>query len=383
MSTQVAAPPSSQTRARQRRIPAFLTALVGGGFVAAAPFVARHFDGSADEFSSRTHPVLPLLGWLACAALGAIVLTHRLQLAFSVDEGSTVAIAYDLLPLALFITPVIAVWSLVSGHLLLAAAAAILAGYHLSLILPRLTRDRIPAWAHTAPHLRLVFANVYVDNQTPEAAAAQLVGTGADVIVIAESTPEFFDLFDAAGGDESYPYRLFDPDDTSDYAVAIASAHPLGKRSVMHTVGPLSVAVAEVEVGGASATVAALNPMTAFDPDGHATWKQQIEALKEFIPTIEGPLVIVGDLNSTSYRPEFKELLDLGLIDGIDSLGEGWRPSFTLQSVWPLGALGAIARIDHALLNAQICSLHVKNLPAKGSDHRPFDIILAIRHDDS
>ncbi|MCU1389503.1 MAG: Endonuclease/exonuclease/phosphatase [Ilumatobacteraceae bacterium] len=364
-------------------MPAFLTALVGGGFVAAAPLVTHHFDGSADEFSQRTLPVLPLLGWVACAVLGAIVLTHRVHLAISVDEGSTVAIAYDLLPLALFVTPVIAIWSLASGHLLLAAAAAILAGYHLTLIVPRLTHDRIPEWAHSAPRLTLVFANVYVDNATPEAAAAQLVGTGADVIVIAESTPKFFGHFDDAGGDVSHPYRLFDPDDTSDYAVAIASARPLGKRSVMHTVGPLSLAVAEVEVGGATVSIAALNPMTAFDPDGHATWKEQIEALKEFIPTIEGPLVIVGDLNATSYRPEFKELLDLGLTDGIDSLGQAWRPSFTLQSVWPLGALGAIARIDHALLNDQVCSMHVKNLPAKGSDHRPFEIILAIRSDDA
>ena len=54
-------------------------------------------------------------------------------------------------------------------------------------------------------------------------------------------------------------------------------------------------------------------------------------------------------------------------------------PSFTPQSVWPLGALGAIARIDHALVNNGVCSLHVKNLPAKGSDHRPFEITLAVR----
>ena len=376
-----APPPANSSSTERRRIPAFLTATLGGALVVALPFVARRFDGTADEFSSRTFPVLPALGWVICAALGAVVVTHRLQHMLSVDEGSTVAIAYDMLPLALFVAPVIAIWALLSGHLLLAAAGAILVAYHLTMIVPRLTSDRIPPWAHSAPRMRLAVANVYIDNPTLQAAAEQLAGLGADVIVIAESTPAFFDHFDAAGGDVSHPHRLFDPDDTSDYAVAIASRYPLSSRSVMHTMGPLSLAVAEVEVDGVSATIAALNPMTAFDPDGHATWKEQIEALKAFIPTIDGALVIAGDLNTTSYRPEFKELLDLGLTDSIDSLGQAWRPSFSLKSVWPLGALGAIARLDHALVNDRVRSLRVKNLPAKGSDHLPFLITLALRND--
>ena len=65
-----------------------------------------------------------------------------------------------------------------------------------------------------------------------------------------------------------------------------------------------------------------------------------------------GPLVIAGDLNTTRYRPEFEELLEAGLLDGIDSLGKGWKPSFSLKSVWPLGSIGFIARLDQARENA-------------------------------
>ncbi|MCU1396616.1 MAG: hypothetical protein JWM34_5044 [Ilumatobacteraceae bacterium] len=374
-----AATPKTRADPKRRRIPAFLTALIGAALVVALPLIARHLDGSADEFSSHSLPILPALGWLICASLGAIVVTHRLQLWFAVDEGSAVALAYDMLPIALCATPVIAIWSLLSGHLLLATAATLLVGYHLTLVVPRLVADRIPEWAHSAPRLRLAVANVYIDNPTPRAAAEQLVHCGADVIIIAESTPAFLDHFDQVGGATSHPHRLYDPSDTTDYAVAIASKLPLGSQSVMRTMGPLSLAVADVDVAGVALTIAALNPMTAFDPNGHATWKEQMEALKAFIPTVTGPLVIAGDLNTTSYRPEFKELLELGLTDSIDSLGEAWRPSFSLKSVWPLGALGAIARIDHALVNDQVRSLRVKNLPAKGSDHLPFVITLALR----
>jgi endonuclease/exonuclease/phosphatase (EEP) superfamily protein YafD len=119
--------------------------------------------------------------------------------------------------------------------------------------------------------------------------------------------------------------------------------------------------------------------MATFDPDGQEIWKQQIEALKTFIPTVSGPLVVAGDLNTTRYRPEFEELLDTGLMDGIDSLGQAWKPSFSLKSVWPLGSIGFIARLDHALVNDRIRALKVRNLRPRGSDHLPFVITLAVR----
>lgn len=372
--------PSFRSR-QKRRVPAFLTSLVGALLVIALPFVARLVDGSADEFSSRSVPILPAIGWLIVAALGAVVVTHRLQIIFDVDEGSAVAVLYDVLPLLLFVAPVIAIWSLVSGHLLLAAAAALLIVYHVVLVVPRLVSDRVPAWAHAAPKMRLVVANVFVDNPTPAAAALQLVHSNADVIVIAEATPSFMNHFDQAGGGESYPHRVFDPDDTSDYAVAVVSRLPLGPNSAMQFLGPLNLAVAEVDVDGVMATIAALNPMATFDAGGHETWKEQMEALRTFVPTITGPLVVAGDLNTTRYRPEFEEVLDAGLADAIDALGQAWKPSFSLKSVWPLGAFGLIARLDHALVNDRMRALHVHNLHARGSDHLPFIITLALRTD--
>ncbi len=201
----------------------------------------------------------------------------------------------------------------------------------------------------------------------------------ADVIVIAEATPDFMGTFDDVGGLTSHPHRVSDPSDTSDYAVAIASRLPLGPGSGMRDLGPLRVALAEIEVGGVVTTVAGLNPRATFDEDGQEIWKEQIAELREFVPTVATPLVVAGDLNSTKFRPEFEELLTLGLTDAIDALGQAWKPSFSLSSVWPLGALGVIARLDQALVNEDITALRVHNLKACGSDHLPFVITLAVR----
>jgi len=256
--------------------------------------------------------------------------------------------------------------------------------YYLALVLPRLVPERgSRAWVEMAPRMRLAVANVYVDNETPRDAAAQLVSCDADVIVIAEATPKFMAVFDDVGGDDAYPHRLDDPNDTSDYAVLIASRIPLGDKSRIQKVGPLTLALAEVCIEGITVTVATLNPMATLDPQGHTVWKQQIDALEDFLPTIAGPLVVAGDLNMTSYRPEFKALLRLGLNDAIDSLGKALKPSFSLKSVWPLGAFGAIARLDHALTNDRVRAVSVENMTECGSDHIPFVITLALRSDDA
>ena len=238
---------------------------------------------------------------------------------------------------------------------------------------------RLPRWAKHAPTLDIVVANVYVDNKTPDDAARQLVAAAADVVVLVESTAAFLATLDAVGGGEVYPHRVTDPDDDSDYAVTVASRRELGPRSRMATIGPLRLAIADIDVGGTSTLVVALNPMATVDPGGHETWKEQIDALKEFVPTISGPLIIAGDLNTTRYRPEFEELLALGLTDAIDSLGKGLNPSFKLGADGVLATIGAVARLDHALVNDTVHALSVDNLEPCGSDHLPFKLRVAVR----
>jgi endonuclease/exonuclease/phosphatase (EEP) superfamily protein YafD len=325
-------------------------------------------------------PVLPAIGWVICALLAAVVVAHQLQTWFAGDEGPVVAVAYDLLPLALFTAPVIAIGSLTSGRSLLALAAGLLTVYQVVLVVPHMISNRIPRWARQAPRFRLAVANVYVDNPTPEEAACQLVGCGAEVVVIAEATPAFMATFDAAGGNESHPHRVVDPTDTSDYAVAIASRIPLERASQMRRIGPLNLAVAKIRVDGVLTTIAALNPRATFDPGGYDEWRAQMDALKSFIPEVDGPLVVAGDLNTTRFRPEFQQLLDAGLVDCIDALGQARKPSFSLRSVLPLGPWSLVMRLDHALANDGVRPLRVRNLEARGSDHLPFLITLAVRN---
>ena len=359
-------------------MPGFVAALLAGALIVALPVIAQLVDGSADEFSGRQFAVLPALGWAVCAALAAVICTRHLRIAMhsTVSVGSGLVLAYDALPLLLLIPWVVAVLAAVSGHLLLMTVALVLCAYHVVLLVPRLMKDPTPRWVRGAPMVSLVVANVFVDNETPADAARQLVGKGGDVVVIAESTTDFMTVFDEQGGTDAYPNRVVDPDGASDYAVAIVTNRALGPRSKFHILGPLRVAVAEIEIDGSSLLVVALNPMATVDEGGHETWTEQLQALQDFLPTLDGPIVIAGDLNSTRFRPEFEEIMALGYTDAIDALGKGLSASFKVAA---RSGLGGVVRLDHALTNADVHGVSMKNLEACGSDHIPFKLQLAVR----
>jgi endonuclease/exonuclease/phosphatase (EEP) superfamily protein YafD len=94
---------------------------------------------------------------------------------------------------------------------------------------------------------------------------------------------------------------------------------------------------------------------------------------------VDGPFVIAGDFNSTRFRPEFKRLLDAGLIDAHDTLGRGLSTSFQLAATGALAAAGGIVRLDHALLSDGVWPVSSRDLDAGGSDHVPFVVTLAVR----
>lgn len=316
-----------------------------------------------------------VLGWGVVAALGAVVVSTW----SGVTAHAAVAVVQDALPLVLGLAWVVLAAAALTGTWPLAAAAGVLAVHHVAVLAPRVTPDRLPRWAGRAPRLHLMVVNVFVDNRTPGALAAEVLAADADVLVVAEWNPAFADAFDTAGGDDAYPHRLLDPADTSDYAVAVLARRPLEPASTMVTSGPLTLAQAVVAVGARRLTIVALNPMAVVDPDGYPRWDAQMDALVAHLAGVPAPYVVAGDLNTTTFRPKMDELLALGLRDAHESLGRGLSASFKLGADGTLAAPGAVVRLDHVLTSAHVRAVHERDLDGAGSDHVPFVLELAVR----
>ena len=316
-----------------------------------------------------------VLGWVIVGGLAAIAAATVLR----ISGHAAVAVAQDALVYLLSLAWVVLVVGLIAQKWLLAGSAAVLVAYQLVLLIPRLVASRVPHWVREAPKLDLLVANVFIDNKTPAALARALLARGGDVMVILEWNASFVREFDAAGGRDAYSYRVFDPDDTSDYAVGIVSKKPLLEESKVVTLGRLKLTKAAVDVGGPTLTIVGLNPTAAVDPGGFEEWDQQLDALIRHVPSLRGPFVVAGDLNTTTYRPKVRELLATGLVDAHESLGQGLSSSFKLSADGVLAVPGAVVRLDHVFLSDDVRAVSAEDLPSEGSDHVPFVVTLAVR----
>jgi endonuclease/exonuclease/phosphatase (EEP) superfamily protein YafD len=315
-----------------------------------------------------------VLGWVVVGGLAVLAATTLLQ----ISGYAAVAVAQDALPYLFSFAWVVLVVALVGQSWLLAAAAAVLGAYQLVLLIPRLVESKVPRWVRGAPRLELTVANVFIDNKTPAALARALLARGGDVMIILEWNTAFVREFDAAGGRDAYPHRVFDPADTSDYAVGIVSKKPLLEESKVVTLGPLKLTQAILDIGGPTLTIVGLNPTAAVDPGGFEEWEKQLDELIRYVPTLFGPFVIAGDLNTTTYRPKVRELLATGLIDAHESLGQGLSPSFKLAAEGVL-ATAPVVRLDHVFLSHDVRAISAEDLASEGSDHFPFVVTLAVR----
>ncbi|MEP6661177.1 MAG: endonuclease/exonuclease/phosphatase family protein [Acidimicrobiales bacterium] len=315
-----------------------------------------------------------VLGWVVVGGLAVLAATTLLH----ISGYAAVAVAQDALIYLLALAWVVLVVALVGQSWLVAAAAGVLVAYQVVLLIPRLVASRVPRWVREAPRLDLLVTNVFIDNKTPEALARALLARGGDVMVILEWNDGFVRAFDAAGGHDAYPHRLFDPADTSDYAVGIVSKTPLLEESEVVTRGPLKLTQAVVDMGGPTLTIVGLNPTAAVDPGGFEEWEEQLGELIRYVPSLVGPFVIAGDLNTTTYRPKIRELLTTGLIDAHESLGQGLKPSFKLAADGVL-ATAPVVRLDHVFLSHDVRAINAEDLASEGSDHLPFVVTLAVR----
>lgn len=325
--------------------------------------------------AARQHPRFWLLVWIVVLVVGAVALSTLA----GYDGNAALAVAQDALPLLLLLSWPIALVALLRRHWLLLVVSLALGATQLAYVAPELRQDDAPAWAATAPRLRVLVANVYVDNRDFEHTARTLLRAGADVIAVLESNPDFLAAFDRVGG-TVYRYRVLDPDDRSDYAAALLSRVPLTRPGVV-AIGAANVARAWIPCGSDAVEVLAVNPHAAVDPGGFDRWERQIDALARYAQRVSGPFVLTGDLNTSSYRPGFRRLLDAGLTDAHDQVGEGLSASFRLSESGPLSHLGPVVRLDHALLNDRVRAVATRDLDPGTSDHRPFLLTAAIDAD--
>ncbi|MBE2201998.1 MAG: endonuclease/exonuclease/phosphatase family protein [Anaerolinea sp.] len=129
---------------------------------------------------------------------------------------------------------------------------------------------------------------------------------------------------------------------------------------------PMNLVPAAVKVPGMPVYL----PTRITDASRHAA---QMDAILDYIQQIDGPLVLVGDLNMTDQHPAYAALM-AHLQDAFVERGRGLGFTFTPFATYELPTW----RIDYVLHSPVLTAVDVQIGDFGGSDHKPVLATLAL-----
>jgi len=92
---------------------------------------------------------------------------------------------------------------------------------------------------------------------------------------------------------------------------------------------------------------------------------RQLREVGRIAAELPRPLILLGDLNITSWSPHFQDLLESS---GLRDSRLGWG----IQPTWPANPWLLRIPIDHALVSRDVRVIARRTGPAIYSDHRPI-----------
>ena len=99
--------------------------------------------------------------------------------------------------------------------------------------------------------------------------------------------------------------------------------------------------------------VAVSHPTPPVGKDNHSDRNTQLSNLGEAVSLLEGPTVLIGDLNITMWSHAYDKLLEkTGLRDA--------RKGFVIEPTWPLLLPIAMIPIDHAFVSKDVDVIHFR-----------------------
>jgi endonuclease/exonuclease/phosphatase (EEP) superfamily protein YafD len=215
--------------------------------------------------------------------------------------------------------------------------------------------------------LRVVSANL-LEGQADPGPLVRSAREQADVLALQELTPHEVDGLSAAGLDATFPYRWLDPRAGAS-GVGVWSRFPMhaAKRVGGYT---FALVIAQIRIAGMSidpTVVVAHIPGPWPQPaDG---WRRDLDRLPDTLLEVAertggGPVIVAGDLNSTTDMRSFRGLLRNGYRDAAEQSGAGIKPTFPADSWLP-----PFIAIDH-ILTRSCTATSLRTIEIPGSDHR-------------
>jgi endonuclease/exonuclease/phosphatase (EEP) superfamily protein YafD len=241
-------------------------------------------------------------------------------------------------------------------------------------LLPVLAAPSTPASA-AGPELRIIAFNLFYRNRQHERVLDWLLERDADVLVLAELTPQWRTALKPL--EAAYPYRVLRPQSGSQ-GLGLYSRVPLAEvRTTNLGVRRSNNVQATLLPDGRPVELLAVHLVAPMSAGQARARNMQLARITALLSEAETPArLLIGDLNLTPFSPWFAALLDdTGLRDPARERG--------VLLTWPvLGLAPPLIGIDHALVSPDLQVRELRTGPRLGSDHLPVEITVMLGPDD-
>ncbi|MBT8088483.1 MAG: endonuclease/exonuclease/phosphatase family protein [Gammaproteobacteria bacterium] len=211
--------------------------------------------------------------------------------------------------------------------------------------------------------LKFVYANLLSTNDNFDRLLALIEAEQPDLIFLQEFSPQWHTATKPLHA--SYPVRYVQPREDN-FGIAMFSRVPLA--SVSHVDSPplgYPTLIATASVNGAELTLVSSHPMNPVGRNNFAARNEQLASLAELVSAIEGPIMLLGDLNATIWDRYYRQFeVDTGLRNA--------RRGFGILPTWPTFMPIGMIPIDHVLISEEISVVEARTGPRIGSDHLPL-----------
>ena len=249
-----------------------------------------------------------------------------------------------------------------------AVAIAVFAFVNLCELLPAyVPRARPSATGRT---WRASLSNVNTDNRGHGQLMQLIRDQEPDLIVLEEINEAWVGQLRGLGAD--YPFSRWHPREDN-FGIALLSRSPLDSVEIRH-IGQAGVpsVVARLTLNGRPVTLIGTHPLPPSGPVYASLRDEQLRALGAFIRPAREEVIVMGDLNATSWSPVFRRLVRTARLR--DS-----RDGFGIQPTWPCGLPVMHIPIDHCLVSEGIIVHNRWTGPDVGSDHFPVFVDFSLR----
>ncbi|MEE8601798.1 endonuclease/exonuclease/phosphatase family protein [Euzebya tangerina] len=299
------------------------------------------------------------LSWLLASMTVAGVIVRAVGL----DVGPLLIPAMAMFPYAVAAAALLCLVPWLTRNRVAAVTMTVAVGVGVLFLVPRAVGAPATVQAGT-PEFRVASLNVLFGQARVEDVVR--IAEQVDLLALQEIDQPFVEALTDAGIDEFLPHRVVE-------FRGGAGGSGVWSRDPLQPLAPVATTFATIHVEVQRSdripmSVAAVHPVPPIGLEGAPLWEEELATLADLAPLD----IMLGDFNATADHRRFRAIVDRGMTDAAEAVGQGHRPTWPDRSWFPGIPL------DHILTGPGVATLAFDVTPVQGSDHRAVIARLAV-----